>query len=202
MKFTRLVIFLLAGVSTSLAAAPFAYVPNEGSGTISIIDTQTDAVTGEIAIGGKPRGIAISPDGKRLYVSEQKGEHVDVIDTATKKFIKKIPVGDSPEAVYVNQDGTLIAVANEEANTVSLIDTKALRIKSTIKLSGKNPEHAVFSPDGKLIFASAEEADKVDVVSVEKKKQIARIDVLEALHLHQMVKKHLWPVSLSTPCMQ
>ena len=157
MKLSKLLACILMVASASLVAAPFAYVPNEGSGTISIIDTQTDATVGEIAIGGKPRGIAISPDGKRLYVSEQKGEHVDVIDTATKKFIKKIPVGDSPEAVYVNQDGSLIAVANEEANTVSLIDAKALKIKATIKLSGKNPEHAVFSPDGKLIFASAEE---------------------------------------------
>jgi len=88
-KLTKLTAALLMSFSASLMAAPFAYVPNEGSGTISIIDTQTDAVAGEIAIGGKPRGIAISPDGKRLYVSEQKGEHVDVIDTATKKFIKK-----------------------------------------------------------------------------------------------------------------
>ena len=73
-----------------LRAAPFAYVPNEGSGTISIIDTQTDEVVDEINIGGKPRGIAISPDGNTLYVSEQKGEHVDVIDTKNKKFIEVI----------------------------------------------------------------------------------------------------------------
>ena len=36
--------------STQLYAAPFAYVPNEGSGTISVIDTQTDTVVDEINI--------------------------------------------------------------------------------------------------------------------------------------------------------
>jgi len=65
MKLTKLMAVLLMSFSAALMAAPFAYVPNEGSGTISIIDTQTDATVGEIAIGGKPRGIAISPDGKR-----------------------------------------------------------------------------------------------------------------------------------------
>ena len=48
--------FSLPAVLTALAlalaplagtAAPFAYVPNEGSGTLSIIDTASDQVVGE-----------------------------------------------------------------------------------------------------------------------------------------------------------
>ena len=35
-------------------AAPFAYVPNEGSGSLSVIDTATDQVVGEIAAGKRP----------------------------------------------------------------------------------------------------------------------------------------------------
>ena len=36
-------------------AAPLAYVSNEKSGTISIIDTRTDQVLGELRAGSKPR---------------------------------------------------------------------------------------------------------------------------------------------------
>ena len=46
------------------AAAPFAYVPNEKGGTVSVIDTATDKVVGEIEAGVKPRGLAVSRDGK------------------------------------------------------------------------------------------------------------------------------------------
>ncbi|HEX2389917.1 MAG TPA: hypothetical protein VHL33_02490, partial [Casimicrobiaceae bacterium] len=46
----------------SVFAAPFAYVPNEGSGNVSVIDTATDRVVRTISLGGKPRGIAIAPD--------------------------------------------------------------------------------------------------------------------------------------------
>ena len=35
-------------LSVSALAAPFAYVPNEGSGTLSVIDTDTDKVVREI----------------------------------------------------------------------------------------------------------------------------------------------------------
>ena len=59
---------LMAGAAN---AQPYAYVPNEKSGTISVIDTATDRVTGEIKAGERPRGLAVSPDGKFIYVSEQ-----------------------------------------------------------------------------------------------------------------------------------
>ena len=36
-------LLLVAGVAT---AAPFAYVPNEGSATVSVIDTASDRCTG------------------------------------------------------------------------------------------------------------------------------------------------------------
>ncbi len=36
-------------------AAPFAYVPNEGSGSLSVIDTATDQVVGEIALPARSR---------------------------------------------------------------------------------------------------------------------------------------------------
>src|SRR4051812_44186410 len=45
------------------AAAPFAYVPNEKSGSISVIDTATDQVVGVLRTGGRPRGIAASLAG-------------------------------------------------------------------------------------------------------------------------------------------
>src|SRR5512144_2133283 len=51
-------------------AAPFAYVPNEGSGSVSVIDTATDQVIAEIPAGKKPRGTAVSVDGRTAYVSD------------------------------------------------------------------------------------------------------------------------------------
>ena len=49
-----------AGLGWPLAAAAaVAYVPNEGSGTVSLIDTATDKVTATLKFGEKPRGIAI-----------------------------------------------------------------------------------------------------------------------------------------------
>src|SRR5450759_994865 len=52
-------------------AAPFTYVTNEKSVTISVIDTVSDTVVGEIRAGKKPRGAAFAGDGKTLFVHDQ-----------------------------------------------------------------------------------------------------------------------------------
>jgi len=63
-------LLLVAGVAT---AAPFAYVPNEGSATVSVIDTASDRVTKTITTGGKPRGIAINQSEARALLCKQLG---------------------------------------------------------------------------------------------------------------------------------
>ena len=54
-------------------------------GTVSVIDTATDKVTATFKVGGKPRGIALSPDGKRLYLSDQTANALLVVDAATRR---------------------------------------------------------------------------------------------------------------------
>src|SRR3954468_18103824 len=112
-----------ATFSGTVFAQPFAYVPNEKSGTVSIIDTATDKVTGEIKAGEKPRGIAVSPDGKFLYVSDQPQRALNVIDIGKKAIVAKIELGESPEGVGISSDGRWVVVAVEESNSIAFIDT-------------------------------------------------------------------------------
>src|SRR5450631_3619271 len=116
---------LLAAILISAPAcgAPFAYASNEGSGSVSVIDTATDNVTATLNVGGKPRGIAIAPDGKRLYISEQAGNALLTIDTGSGTVVARTPLGDSPEAIYLSADGKLLSAAIEENVLVLTIDT-------------------------------------------------------------------------------
>src|ERR1700732_4300927 len=65
---------LLPGMTVWLAAATpaeafIAYVSNEKSNTVSVIDTDTWAVTKVIKVGQRPRGIEFSRDGKFVRAS-------------------------------------------------------------------------------------------------------------------------------------
>src|SRR2546421_5772007 len=109
-------------------AAPFAYVSNEGPATISVIDTATDKVVSTLKVGQKPRGIALSPDAKRLYVSDQTANALRVIDVDKNAEIAQVALGDSPEAIYVAPDGKWLSAAIEENDQVLLVDTGTLTI--------------------------------------------------------------------------
>ena len=159
------------------SAAPFAYVSNELSGTISVIDTAGDKQDGVLQEGGKPRGAALNRDGSILYVSDEAANAFVMIDTRSRSIVGNIPIGESPEGVSIAHDGKLIAVASELLNAVVLVDPATMKKVAEIKTSGKNPEHAEFSPDGRWIFAGAEDGREVDVIDVQQRKQIASIEV-------------------------
>jgi YVTN family beta-propeller protein len=67
-------------------AAPFAYITNSGSNNVSVIDTATNNVTATIFVGFDPSGVAVTPNGKNVYVTNTNNGDpgtVSVIDTAT-----------------------------------------------------------------------------------------------------------------------
>ena len=47
--------------------------------------------------------MALSPDGKKLYVANGRSNSVSVIDTDTLKVIRDIPVGELPWGVTIPQ---------------------------------------------------------------------------------------------------
>ena len=167
----------LTAVAAAALAGPPAYVANEKSGTLSILDTDRDVVIGEIRAGTKPRGMALTHDGKRLYVSDQPANALVVIDLAARAVEGKIDLGESPEGVSLSPDGRWVVAAVELSNSIAFVDTASGKLAFSVKTQGKNPEHAVFSPDGRWLYVSAEEADSVDVIDVEARRQVGSITV-------------------------
>ncbi|MGC2225328.1 MAG: YncE family protein [Methylocella sp.] len=117
----------LAGLAGG--GAPFAYVANEGSGTVSVIDTATipPSVVATVPVAtfpNAPFGVAVTPDGAHAYVANYGFPGtVSVIDTATNTVGATITVGSCTRGVAVTSDGKRVYVANEGDSTVSVIDT-------------------------------------------------------------------------------
>jgi YVTN family beta-propeller protein len=115
----------LAFAACPAEAGPFAYVPNDGSATVSVIDTATNTVVGSpIPVGTNPFAVAVTPDGKHAYVANDSDNNISVIDTATNTVVgSPIPVGSQPFFVAVTPDGKQAYVTNLSSNSVSVIDT-------------------------------------------------------------------------------
>ena len=80
-----------------------AYVPNTGDGTVSVINTMTNAVVATIpAVNLLPIGVAVTQDGSKVYAANDEPEGtVSVMDTATNAVRATVPVGSAPIAFGV-----------------------------------------------------------------------------------------------------
>ena len=176
----RLAVFFLAAcLPLACAGEPFAYVSNEKSGTVSVIDTQVDRVVAEIPAGGKPRGMAISRDGRRLYVSDQ---GANALRRAARTVTKTIDLGESPEGVSLSPDGSLIAAASELANSVVLIDASDEHVIGTVRTARKNPEQVAWS----ACMCRPRRDSQVDVIERGSRRQITSIPVARRPRGHRL----------------
>src|SRR5260221_8192973 len=106
---------LLAPASTR---AQNAYITNQRSNTVSVVDTATNMVSATILVGITPFGVAVSPDGTKVYVTNAFSNTVSVIDPATNTVIATIPVGIHP--------GGLAVLINTAPGVAADADTKNL----------------------------------------------------------------------------
>jgi YVTN family beta-propeller protein len=76
-------------------------VANGGGGTVSVIDVAAGKVIADVPVGKRAWNMALTADGRKLYVANGRSNSVSVIDTTTLKAIKEIPVGAMPWGVSI-----------------------------------------------------------------------------------------------------
>src|SRR3990172_4375863 len=86
---------------TSSLSANRAYVSNQGSDNVSVINTASNTVAATIAVEVNPYFVAITPDGSKAYVSNQDSDTVSVIDTASNIVAATIAVEVNPYFVAI-----------------------------------------------------------------------------------------------------
>jgi YVTN family beta-propeller protein len=143
-----------ATVSAAQRPREFVYAISDGPGTVSVIDTATNTVTGTIDLGGRPRGVAITSDGRHAYVTRRGSGGVSVIDTRTNRVTGTISVGGLPESVAITPDGRHAYVTNDAGGTVSVIDTRTNTVTDTLTIGGTLGSVAI-TDDGTRVYVTS-----------------------------------------------
>lgn len=171
-----------AGAMPGAAHAVFAYVSNEGSDNISVIDTRVDSVVATIFVGKRPRGIRVSPDGRTIYVAlsgsprggpgvdesklpppDKRYDGVAAVDVASYRVNAILPGGSDPETFDVDPASRTLYVSNEDSGTASVVDIPARRVIARVPV-GREPEGVRLAPDGKTVWVTSEGDATVSVI--------------------------------------
>ncbi|UCD87841.1 MAG: fibronectin type III domain-containing protein [Desulfobacterales bacterium] len=130
-------------------------------GTLWVLSATDGAKEWGVVLGTNPLGVAVSPDGEYVYVTNSEDGNVSVIDTFAKREVTvaynpRVPVGDSPTGVAVSPDGSHIFVANRGSNSVSIIETAddIVDYEVTEVDVGTNPVGVSVTPDGAQVYVT------------------------------------------------
>ena len=133
------------------AAGPCAYVTNQDSDTVSVLDTATNTVRANPVAGDAPDFVAVHPLGTRVYVSNTVRRTITVISTATNAILATIPSVSG--ALAVHPTGTRLYVADGVLSNVTVIDTATNTVLTLIPVGG-NPSGVAVTPDGTRLYVA------------------------------------------------
>ena len=126
-------------------------------------------VRGTIRVGNGPRGAAVSPDGRRVYIADLHPNAVSVIDTATNRVIATTPVSAPPQYVAIAPNGQRAYVttyndADGTGHAVQVMNTATNTVMATIPV-GSNPYAAAVTPDGQRLYVPDHMSQDLSVIN-------------------------------------
>jgi len=163
--------------------------------SVEVIDTATNAVTTTIPIGNAPivslLGIAISPDGARVYVASGNSNGVWAIDTSTKSIVATIHTTNSNSAdLAISPDGSRVYTIGPiigpfvDTYFVDVINTQTNAQTGSILLGNQDVAvRMAISPDGGNAYVTTE-GGRVWIVDTTRNALMSTITVSPGSGLH------------------
>lgn len=127
------------------------------SNEVVVVDMIKGEVVARISFADQPirvaRGLALTPDGTRLFVSDYHSMTVAVIDTLTNTVITRIPVENPPSEIKVSSDGKHVYVLERSSMTfLSIFDAETYALLEKFEWSVSHPIDFELSQDEHYIY--------------------------------------------------
>ncbi len=143
-----------------------AIAVNKKSGSVSVVDLNSQTVIYTIPVGKFPKGSALDSESNLALIANKHDDNVSIIDLNSYEVISNIDVGKHPEGIAVNPLTHTALIANHKDNTVSVIDLMTYSVIDTIAV-GKHPIDIAIDPELGLGLVVNEKDDNVSVIDLD-----------------------------------
>ncbi|MBV7335838.1 YncE family protein [Chloroflexi bacterium TSY] len=139
-------------------------VANRNSGTISVIDVDTDEVVQTVPLPGpnppEPMYVVYVRQGHQVYVGDRANNRVVSFDGDTFDVLGTVPTGEGVFHMWADDWGKQLWVNNDVDNTVTVINPRSREVIETVPMpadlvedNGK-PHDVILSPIGRSAFVT------------------------------------------------
>ena len=134
--------------------------------TVSTLDTATNTVGPRITVGPGPGALAMTPDGRTLWVTltgtaQHPVDQIIPVSWPSRQVGRPVTVGTAPMAIAITPDDKEAVVANTgcgrvaSGDSVSVIDLRSNLVVATVRV-GLGPVGIAVSPDGTTAWVALE----------------------------------------------
>jgi YVTN family beta-propeller protein len=138
------------------------------------INTATLTIDQVIRVGAVPKFVAVTPDDKRLLVSNWCTYDLSIIDTATAAEIQRLPIGAYPRGLAVSPDSRTAYVAVMGGSAVATVDLATYDV-GAIEGVGGGPRHLNISADGTQLYVTLNSDGRVAKIDLTTGEVVARV---------------------------
>jgi YVTN family beta-propeller protein len=123
-----------------------------------------------------PAGLALSGDGRRLYVAENLADSLAVLDPATGQVLQRIATGRYPYGVAAGTDGT-VYVSAWGGDHVTVFEPSGDTLVPVGEIAaGRHPSALLLNADGSRLFVASASTDRVAAVDTRSRTVIATLE--------------------------
>jgi YVTN family beta-propeller protein len=121
-----------------------------------------------------PLTLAVSNDGRFLYVVAEEGNALLVVDAEKQRVTQKVNVGIRPHSIVLSKDGNTAYVSNQWSDNVSVVDLAKLEVTDTLA-TGAGPAGLALSADEKYLYVANSFTADLSVIEISTGKEIKRL---------------------------
>lgn len=160
-------VFLVSGSATARGIGRRGgkvVVANRASGTISVIDTRTDTVSGTYTLPGanpaEPMYVVYTLAGNRVFVGDRANDQVVVFDADDFDVEATIPTGQGVFHMWADARGRQLWVNNDIDNTATVINPRTLQVITTVPMpadlvaEGGKPHDVILDRAGRFAYVT------------------------------------------------
>jgi YVTN family beta-propeller protein len=112
-----------------------------------------------------PAGLALSPDGRFLYIAENVADDIAVLDIASQRVIQRLPTEHYPYGIAVSADGRVYVSAWGGESVAMFRGGSDGRLSPLGRIVvGRHPSAILLSRDGQRLYVALASRDRVAVV--------------------------------------
>ncbi|MCX5750232.1 MAG: fibronectin type III domain-containing protein [Candidatus Saganbacteria bacterium] len=151
----------------------YYYIPDQLNNRVRVISTSTYFPVTEFALSGVPRGMAMSPDGSKLYVAVNTASDIRIKrynatanTSITGDFIVATNAGAVINGIVVSKDGNTLYAVEENSGKIYIIRVGDGAV-SSITAPNTGLYGVAIKPDGSRLYVSSRTNHKVFVYNIE-----------------------------------